>query len=49
MKFNKLYNAYNKYYDYLCEHTMSQTPSVVDFGTAMANKRRNKRNRRNKL
>lgn len=46
MKFYKLYNAYNMYYDYLNVRTMSQTPSVVDFGTAMANKRRTKRNRR---
>ena len=46
MKFYTLYNTYNKYCDYVCDHTMSKTPSVVDFGTAMANKRRTKRNRR---
>ena len=45
MKFYKLYNTY----DYLGTAIMTQTPSVVDFGTAMANKRKTKRNRRNKL
>ena len=43
MKFNKLYNNYT---DYLSKAIMNQTPSVVDFGTAMANKRKTKRNKR---
>ena len=45
----KFYTLYNNYTDYLSKNIMNQTLSVVDFETAMANKRRNKRNRRNKL
>ena len=41
----KFYTSYN-IYDYLGTAIMIQTPSVVDFGTAMDNKRRTKRNRR---
>ena len=42
----KFYTLYNNYTDYLSKAIMSKTPSVVDFGTAMANKHRIKRNRR---
>ena len=45
----KFYTLYNNYTNYLSKAIMSKTPSVVDFGTAIANKRRTKRNRRNKL
>ena len=42
----KFYTLYNNYTDYLSKDIMNQTLSVVDFGTAMDNKRRTKRNRR---
>ena len=46
MKFYTIYNTYNVYPDYRRLAIMNNTPSIVDFGTAMANKRRTKRNRR---
>ena len=42
----KFYTLYNNYTDYLSKAIISKTPSVVDFGTAMANKRKTKRNGR---
>ena len=51
----ELYTIHNTYADKYFEHLdyirniVNKTPSIVDFGTAMANKRRTKRNRRNKL
>ena len=46
-----LYTIHNCYTDKYFEHleyvdNLIQTPSMVDFGTAMANKRRTKRNKR---
>lgn len=46
-----LYAIHNCYADKYFEHleyvdNLIQTPSMVDFGTAMANKRRTKRNKR---
>ena len=46
-----LYTIHNCYADKYFEHleyvdNLIQTPSMVDFGTAMANKRRTKRNKR---
>ena len=42
----KFYTLYNNYTEYPSKDIMIKTPSIVDFGTAMANKRRTKRNRR---
>ena len=43
-----IHNCYaDKYFEYLeYMYNLIQTPSIVDFGTAMANKRRTKRNKR---
>lgn len=46
MNYFTLHNTYEKYADYLKAALVEQTPSIVDFGIAMINKRRNKRNRR---
>ena len=46
-----IHNCYaDKYFEYL-EYVDNhiQTSSIVEFGTAMASRRRTKRNRRNKL
>ena len=39
-----IHNCYADYREYV--DNLIQTPSMVDFGTAMANKRRTKRNKR---
>lgn len=41
-----IYNICHRYPDFLKEAIMYQTPSMVDFGTAMINKRKRKRNKR---
>lgn len=42
----KFYTLYNNYTDYQSKAIMSKIPSVVDFGTAMANKRNYKRKKK---
>lgn len=47
MNYFTLRNTYEKYTDYLKKAALvEQTPSIVDFGTAMANKCRTKRSKR---
>lgn len=40
-----LYNICHRYSGFLKEAIMYQTPSIVDFGTAIINKRKRKRKR----
>ena len=48
MNYYTLRNTYEKYADHLKAALVEQTPSIVDFGTTMINKRKYKckRNRR---
>lgn len=41
-----LYNTCHRHSDFIKEAMRCQTPYMVDFGTAMINKRKRKRNKR---